>query len=741
MPRRSLLAIAVLCTTIAVVGPQPTAQSRIAVPAAVSEALDASPLADVIVEVATAFVPEGRLASQADVEAQRANIVAAVAEISGRAVDAGAQIVTRFDTMPFFAARVTREALEALATMPGVKSIEANSMNYPTLAQSVPLVNGPPLHGTGTTGTGWSVAILDTGVERTHPLLGGRVVSEACYSTASGGASACPGGAPSSTAVGSAAPCVSVGCDHGTHVAGIAAGANGPGGVNGMAPGASIIAVQVFTNFSSGCGSNPTCPLASNADIASGLSRVLTLAGASNVNRVAAVNMSLGGGQYFSQASCDSANTLVKTAIDNLRSVGIATVISSGNNGFLGSMSTPGCISTAVSVGSTVKTAPVTVSTFSNDASFLALLAPGGSINSSVPGAGYGSKSGTSMAAPHVTGAWALMKQTAPAASVTTVLGALSSTGTTITDQRSGLRHPLINVLLAAQALIGAPGGGVPGAPQNLQANVSGTALSMSWTPPAGGGAPTSYTLVARLGPGGPIVASLPMGNVSSFSLNVPNGVFTLSVQASNGAGAGPESNGVQIAVPGVVLPPGSPSNLTVSVVGSTANFAWSAPTTGGPVGEYVLAAGVTPNFSTAAALLVLPPTALSVSVPAIPPGTYYVRVFARNASGNSQFSTNEVVVSVAGPTAPGAPVMSAPIVSGSTVTLSWSAGPGGAPASYTLYAASTPGGAPFVTVPGLGGTSIVIPGVPSGTYYLRMTATNAVGTGGLSNQVTLVVP
>lgn len=726
MLRRLPIALAVLLTAVAVTGPRTTAQSRVAVPSAVSEALDASTWADVIVGVATAFVPEGRLASQADVDAQRANIAASVAEISNRAAAAGAEIVTRFDTIPYFAARVTRQALEALATMPGVMSIEANSVNYPSLAQSVPLVNGPALHGAGTTGTGWTVAILDTGVERTHPLLGGRVVSEACYSTASGGTSACPGGAPSSTAVGSAAPCASVGCDHGTHVAGIAAGSAATGPANGMAPGASLIAVQVFTNFSSGCGSNPTCPGASNADLVSGLSRVLTLAGASNVNRVASVNMSLGGSQYSSQATCDANNSSVKAAIDNLRSIGIATVISSGNNSFIGSMSSPGCISTAVSVGSTVKTAPVTVSTFSNDASFLSLLAPGGSISSSVPGASYGTKSGTSMAAPHVTGAWALMKQAAPSASVTTVLGALSSTGTTLTDQRSGLRHPLINVLLAAQALTGTAG-------PALQANVSGNTLAMSWTTVAGA---SSYTLLARLSPGGPVVASLPMGNVTSFSLGAPNGVFTVSVQPNTG----PESNGVQISVPGVVLPPGSPTNLTLSLVGTTANFAWSAPTTGGPVGEYVLAAGVTPNFSVAAAIMVIPPTVTAVSVPGVPPGTYYVRVFARNASGNSQFSTNEVVVSVAAPTAPGAPVMAAPIVSGSTVTLSWSPGAGGAPTSYTLYAALTSGGVPFVTVP-LTGTSIVIPGVPAGTYFLRMTATNGVGTSGLSNQITLVVP
>jgi subtilisin family serine protease len=207
------------------------------------------------------------------------------------------------------------------------------------------------------------------------------------------------------------------------------------------------------------------------SDTVKALERVYALR---NNYSIAAVNMSLGGGLYT--ANCDSNASFAKAAIDNLRSVGIATVIASGNDGSTRSMGAPACISSAISVGSVYADAghtnackgwslgvssPDEVACSSNSASFLSLLAPGAMINSSVPRPeftimvppSYGvfsDKSGTSMAAPHVAGAWALYKQKFPQESVTTALRAFEQTGRPVLDPRNSITKPRINI---AQAL------------------------------------------------------------------------------------------------------------------------------------------------------------------------------------------------------------------------------------------------------------------------------------------------
>src|SRR6185295_7914137 len=139
--------------------------------------------------------------------------------------------------------------------------------------------------------------------------------------------------------------------------------------------------------------------------------------------------------------TCDDLLPAMTTVIQNLKAAGIATVIASGNDGLTNAISFPACIGAAVSVASSDDGSSGvmldTVSYFSNVAPFVSLLAPGQWITSSLPGGDYGAGHGTSMAAPHVAGALAIMKQVAPAGSVTQFVDALRATGVATVDAPS----------------------------------------------------------------------------------------------------------------------------------------------------------------------------------------------------------------------------------------------------------------------------------------------------------------
>lgn len=721
----------------------PASAQGLPIPPALAARAAAGEAVDVIVGVAAAASLEGRLDARTRI-AQRVAIARAVDDVRARAAAAGASVGDRFEGLPYFRATLTSAALAALVAVPGVSSVEAVVPYRAQLRQSATLVQAPPAWAAGATGAGWTIAVLDSGVQSSHPFFGGRVVSQACFSTLAGASSLCPGGAPSSTAFGSAEPCTGLGeCDHGTHVAGIAAGAGGPGGLQGIAPGATVMAVQVFSRVDddTACGGSNRAPclLSSNADLLSGLAHVLSVAGAGNAARIAAVNISIGGGRYTSPGQCDAANPSLKTAIDHLRSLGIATAIAAGNQGYGDALSAPACISSAISVGATTDAAPLSVPGYSNDASFLTLLAPGSDISSSVPGSGYALKLGTSMAAPHVAGAWAVLKHAAPAASVDLVLGALTTTGTPVVDAATGRTHPFINIDEARRLLTGAGGSPRPGAPTGFDASVLGNTVTFSWTPPVVGAPATGYALLARTATGGPVTAAVPVGNVTSFTTTAADGVYVVAVVAVNAAGAGPESNALTLTLPGGLGRPDPPTNLQMTIAGSSATFRWSPPQAGGPVEQYVFIAGDVPGFWVPAVSIDLPPTQTTLTVPNIPPGTYYVRVYARNRFGPSAYSSNEVVVPIAGATPPSAPILAPPFVQGDAVRVSWLAGSGSAPTSYLLVAALTPGGPPAVSA-AVAGATASFSGVRSGTYFLRVYGVNAAGAGPPSNEVQLMV-
>ncbi|MGW1509869.1 S8 family peptidase [Streptomyces sp. NPDC002394] len=339
-----------------------------------------------------------------------------------------------FDALPVVTLKVDKAGLDRLAAQPGVVSVTEDKPEQATLDESVPLIGGDEAAKAGKTGAGSAIAVLDSGVDTHHPFLGGRVKAEACFSPIDpdlGATSLCPNGTAEQVGPGSAdvasGPCATLNaCDHGTHVAGIAAG-KGTGAVGspktGVAPGADIVAIQVFSQFNTAdacAGEVPCIGSFPSAQLAA-LEEVLRLK--QTGTPIIAANLSLGGGHYT--AACESDPR--KAAIDNLLGAGVATVVAAGNNGYTDAVSTPGCISSAVTVGST--TDDDELSSFTNRGPLLDVFAPGTSIVSSVPGGNYASKNGTSMAAPHVAGALAVLRQAYPTKSVADLVALLKSSG------------------------------------------------------------------------------------------------------------------------------------------------------------------------------------------------------------------------------------------------------------------------------------------------------------------------
>lgn len=216
-------------------------------------------------------------------------------------------------------------------------------------------------------GDGQVVAVVDTGVDASHPDLAGVVLP---------GFDAVDGGDGRRDPNG-----------HGTHVAGIVAGlvGNGVGGA-GIAPGTRILPVRVLDAAGSG----------DHSAIAAGI--IWAADHGADV-----INLSLGGPE-----TTDVLHAAVRYAFGR----GAVVVAAAGNDGAAGPASYPAAYPEVVAVGAT--TVADTRAVFSTTGDYVDLAAPGLGVLSTVPGGGYEWMSGTSMAAPFVAGGAALVRAWRP---------------------------------------------------------------------------------------------------------------------------------------------------------------------------------------------------------------------------------------------------------------------------------------------------------------------------------------
>ena len=328
---------------------------------------------------------------------------------------------------PAFGAEVDFADLDALRSDPRVRAVAIDTGGSGGLAESLPHIRADLVHAEGIDGRGTTVAVLDSGIDANHPAFDGRLAGEACFCDNLDGTGCCPFGDLERIGDGSAKD----DHGHGTHVSGI---------VSGVAPATRIVAVKVLDSANR---------FRSFTQIYRALEWV-----ADHRPDVDAINMSLGSDALFTDSECDATAIAwgLEPVIARLRKRGVLVAASSGNNGVADRMWLPACMPDVLGVGATFDNADA-VASFSNSSPSLDVLAPGVSITSAARGGGMVALSGTSMAAPHVAGLIALMKQKAGRVfSVDSIDAILRTTGPRVADTRNGIVAPRIDALAAVSA-------------------------------------------------------------------------------------------------------------------------------------------------------------------------------------------------------------------------------------------------------------------------------------------------
>ncbi|MCZ2845542.1 MAG: S8 family serine peptidase [Candidatus Bathyarchaeota archaeon] len=284
---------------------------------------------------------------------------------------AGGKIKYTYNLIPAIAASVPEAAIEALKKNPNIINVELDSMVYALDTEldnswGVKRIGAGIVHESesGNKGAGVKIAVIDTGIDYTHPDLDDNYIGG--YDWVNGDDD----------------PMDDDG--HGTHVAGIIAAEDNGVGVVGVAPEVKLYALKALDETGSGY-----------------VSDVVMAIQWATVNGIQIINMSLGGSaNLFLEAAC-----LLAYYQDGL--ILVAAAGNSGNPPGKGdNIIYPAGYESVIAVGATNQSDERT--RWSSTGSALELVAPGGDVYSTYLG-DYTTMSGTSMSSPHVTGTAALV--------------------------------------------------------------------------------------------------------------------------------------------------------------------------------------------------------------------------------------------------------------------------------------------------------------------------------------------
>jgi subtilisin family serine protease len=278
------------------------------------------------------------------------------------------------DALKGFSAEISEDKLIEISNESDIESIEPDVATHALDLNADKQIGADEVWANDDTGKSAPVAILDTGIDTTHPEFAGRII--ACHSEFS-----------------KANRCEDKN-GHGTHVAGIL-GSAGIFDINskGVAPSVSLYIDKVLNVNGSGS-----------------ISKVIAGIDWSIRNHVKVISMSLGTGPISTtEPNCDHDFHGLTKAINNAVKDGITVVAAAGNDGGAG-VDAPGCISNVIAVGATDSTNTlVGFSSRGEPMTDHGIVAPGIGIYSTWLNGGYQVLSGTSMATPQVSGVVSLM--------------------------------------------------------------------------------------------------------------------------------------------------------------------------------------------------------------------------------------------------------------------------------------------------------------------------------------------